>query len=53
MNTETNVYPIDDLKHKSIFISKDSFIDADYLSIQKEYKQYIDKAIVSNGFILD
>lgn len=53
MTTDSNVYPIDDLRNRSIFISKEAFIDSHYLSIQKEYKQYIDKAIVSNGFILD
>ena len=53
MTAEPNAYPIDDLRNRSIFITKESFIDAHYLSIQKEYKKCIDKAIVSNGFMLD
>lgn len=49
----TSNYPVESYKDKAIIVSKDSFFDSKFLSIPIEYQQYIEKVVLSYGFIVD
>lgn len=46
-------YPAENYKDRAVIVSKDSFFNSKFVSIPIEYQKYIDKVVLSYGFIVD